>query len=92
MGSDPIGFGIYDRCFRSMIQKIKMDWAIGQIIYRHGRPFLILTTTNGSKKDVLDGLKLIKKLNRTKRGNRTKKALFKGELKALLAWLGMIRR
>ena len=32
--------------------------------------------------------KLIKKLNRTKRGNRTKKALFKGELKDLLAWLG----
>ena len=31
--------------------------------------------------------KLIKKLNRTKKGNRTKKALYKVELKDLLAWL-----
>jgi integrase len=31
--------------------------------------------------------KLSEKLNRTKRGNRTKKALTVGELRALLAWL-----
>jgi len=63
LGSDPIGFGVYDKCFRSMIQKIKMDWAIGQVIYRYGKPFLILKTTGGTKKDVEKALKLIKKLN-----------------------------
>ncbi|MCK5018140.1 MAG: DUF1073 domain-containing protein [Candidatus Peribacteraceae bacterium] len=63
IGSDPLGFGIYDRSFRSMIQKIKMDWAVGQVIYRYGKPFLVLKTTGGGKKDVLQALKLIKNLN-----------------------------
>lgn len=62
-GSDPIGFGIYDRSFRSMVQKIKMDWAVGQVIYRYGKPFLVLKTTGGGKKDVQNALKLIKNLN-----------------------------
>jgi len=31
--------------------------------------------------------KLIKKLNKTKKGNRTKKALSKTEIKMLLSWL-----
>lgn len=63
MGSDPIGFGIYDKSFRSMIQKIKMDWAVGQVIYRYGKPFIVINIEGGGKKDIKQGMELVKKLN-----------------------------
>jgi len=63
VGSDPIGFGVYDRCFRSIFQKIKMDWAVGQVIYRYGKPFLVLKTTGGGKKDLEKAYKILQKLN-----------------------------
>lgn len=63
MGSDPIGFGVYDRCFRSMIQKIKMDWAVGQVIYRYGKPFIVINIEGGGKKEIAKGMELVKKLN-----------------------------
>lgn len=63
IGSDPIGFSIYDKSFRSMIQKIKMDWAVGQVIYRYGKPFIVINIEGGGKKDITKGMELVKKLN-----------------------------
>ena len=63
IGSDPIGFGVYDRCFRSIVQKIKMDFAVGQVIYQHGHPFIVLNIEDAKKKDIEKGMKLLNKLS-----------------------------
>lgn len=62
-GTEFFGHGVYDKGLNTMIAKLRMDWAVGQVIYRHGRPIVVIKTTNGSKEDVKAAFKIIRKLN-----------------------------
>lgn len=63
LGTSLFGIGIYERAYRSMIAKLNLDWAIGEIIYRFGKPFIVLKTTGATKKEIQKAYQILQKLN-----------------------------
>lgn len=62
LGTMRFGFGVYDVAFRSLMAKINMDWSVGEIIYRHGKPFLVINVKEGSPKEVETAMNILKKI------------------------------
>lgn len=65
VGTMPFGRGVIEIGLRTFIEKMKMDWALGEIIYRFGKPFLVLKTTGATKREIPHALRLLQKLNPT---------------------------
>jgi hypothetical protein len=68
LANDPVGSlkwgrGCPEMAIRSMMAKIGMDWAIGEIMYRYGKPFLVLKTTGATKEDLRMAREILKKIN-----------------------------
>lgn len=63
IGTMPFGYGVIEVALRSVLQKIKMDWAVGEIVYRYGKPFLVLKVKGATKKEMEYAVKLLQKLN-----------------------------
>lgn len=64
-GTMPFGRGVIEVGLRTFIEKMKMDWALGEIIFRFGKPFLVLKTTGATKKEIPYALNLLQKINPT---------------------------
>lgn len=64
LGTSVFGHGVYERAFKSIQSKLnKLDWALGEIIYRYGKPFLTINITNASEKEIKQAFKILQKLN-----------------------------
>lgn len=62
-GTELFGHGVYDKGLNTMLAKLQMDWAVGEVIKRHGRPLVVIKTTDGTKDDIKAAFKIIRKLN-----------------------------
>lgn len=63
LGTMRFGKGIYDIAIRTMLAKIGMDWSIGEVMYRYGKPFLVLTTDGATRNDMKKANKILQKIN-----------------------------
>jgi len=62
LGTQRFGAGVYDKAYRSMVAKLNMDWALGEIIYRYGKPFMVIKTTGATKKELQKAYKVLRNL------------------------------
>ena len=63
LGTMRFGIGVIEIGIKTMLAKINMDWAIGEIIYSFGKPFLVIKTTGGTRKEIKEAYKLLQKIN-----------------------------
>jgi hypothetical protein len=64
-GNSVMGFGVYDKLIKTMLQKTKLDWSVGEVLYRFGKPFVVLKTTGASKKELKKAYQILRNLNPT---------------------------
>ncbi|RLG29024.1 hypothetical protein DRN98_08825 [Methanosarcinales archaeon] len=62
LGTMRFGKGVIDVAIRSTLAKLGMDWAVGEVIYRHGKPFLVLTTKQATTKELKKSYEILKNI------------------------------
>jgi len=63
IGTQRFGNSVYIKAYKSMVSKLNMDWALGEIIYRFGKPFIVIKTTGASPKELQKAYEVLKKLS-----------------------------
>lgn len=63
LGSSPYGLSVLEVAYNSALSKINSDVAYGEMIYRFGHGWPMLTIEGGTQKEVDEAWKLIKKLS-----------------------------
>ena len=63
LGTMRFGRGVIEIAIRSVLAKLNMDWALGEVIYRHGKPFIVLKTTGAGTKELEKAYKVLQNIN-----------------------------
>lgn len=63
LGTMRFGRGVIEIAIRSLMAKMNMDWALGEVIYRHGKPFIVLKTTGAGTKELEKAYKVLQNIN-----------------------------
>jgi hypothetical protein len=63
LGTMRFGRGVIEVAIRSVLAKLNMDWALGEVIYRHGKPFIVLKTTGAGSKELEKAYKVLQNIN-----------------------------
>jgi len=63
LGTMRFGRGAIEIAIRSVFAKLNMDWALGEVIYRHGKPFIVLTTKDAGSKELEKAYKVLQNIN-----------------------------
>ena len=63
LGTMRFGRGVIEIAIRSVLAKLNMDWALGEVIYRHGKPFIVLKTTGAGQKELEKAYKVLQNIN-----------------------------
>lgn len=63
LGTMRFGRGVIEIAIRSLLAKMNMDWALGEVIYRHGKPFIVLKTTGAGAKELEKAYKVLQNIN-----------------------------
>jgi hypothetical protein len=63
LGTMRFGRGVIEIAIRSLLAKLNMDWALGEVIYRHGKPFIVLKTTGAGTKELEKAYKVLQNIN-----------------------------
>ena len=63
LGTMRFGRGVIEIAIRSLLAKMNMDWALGEVIYRHGKPFIVLKTTGAGSKELQKAYQVLQNIN-----------------------------
>jgi len=63
LGTMRFGRGVIEIAIRSLLAKLNMDWALGEVIYRHGKPFIVLKTAGAGSKELEKAYKVLQNIN-----------------------------
>ncbi|GAH10724.1 unnamed protein product, partial [marine sediment metagenome] len=63
LGTMMFGRGVIEIGIRTMLAKIGLDWALGEVMYRYGKPFVVINIEEASKKELKKAYEILQNLN-----------------------------